>query len=382
VPSPGNIANINLNNLTSLDPCAATSCWYSGYSKQEASWRNWSGAAFAREYSTHGALIYWGGGHGGGSDHSLYLFDFSTRLWSRVGPSLPAQSYLDVVDPVWGDYLYEGSYIVAGLHSYNFPSYVPPGKSGVGPKGAWILPSLVSIGGNSPHAVDLATGQWSRFAAAKAGGFTSPYSGSIEDTKRGRLWWGGNNTSPYLMLDYNEPHPRSIKSINGRWFGGWYDRFVYVPEADMTVGFWCDFNQTQLRTVVLDMSSGAPVVVKHNLPPDKNMPYAGFGVDWCPHTGKFYLYEGQGKNSVTILTPSSLNFATCSWSWSEESFGGAAPAWFAASNSSGGAIPLSRWRYVPALRSFGWSDGPRYSAVCEDGVTRNGVMQVWRPRGT
>lgn len=381
VPAPGKVANVHLNNLSSVNPCAATSCWYSGSGKQEAPWRNWCGASFAREYSTHGAMIYWGGGHGGGDDHSLYLFDFSTRQWSRVGPSLPATSY--ALDTEWSDFLHEGSYIVPGLHSYNYPAYVPPGKAGAGPKGAWLLPALVSgVGGNVPHAVDLATGRWTRFATGRAGAFTAPYSGSIEDTKRGRLWWGGSGASNYRGLDYNEAHPRNVQTVNGRWFGSWYDRFVYVEEADMTVGFWCDFGQTQFKAVVLDMRSGSPVSVPFNAIPARTMARAGFGVDWCPITQRFYIYEGRAQATVSVLTPSSLNFSTCTWTWNEETFTGAAPAWYAPSTGGGGDVPLSRWRYVPALRSFAWSDGPRYSAPGGDGVVRDGVMQLWRPAGT
>ncbi|HSV51242.1 MAG TPA: hypothetical protein VLJ57_03945 [Burkholderiaceae bacterium] len=375
------MANISLNNLSPLNPCAATSCWYSGSGKQAAPWRNWCGGAFAREYSSHGAVIYWGGGHGGGDDHSLYLFDFSTRLWSRIGPTLPSAPY--ALDSTWSDFQHEGSYIVPGLHTYNYPSYVPPGKSGVGAKGAWILPALVSgPGGNVPHAVDLASGQWTRFSAGKAGGFTAPYSGTIEDTKRGRIWWGGAGAHDYRWMDYNEAHPRTIKTVNSRWFGGWYDRFVYVPEADMAMGFWCDFGQTQFKAVVLNMSSGAPVAVASNAIPAKTMLGAGFGADWCPITRKFYFYEARARAAVSVLAPSSLDFSSCTWSWGEETFTGAAPAWIASGTGSGGEIALSRWRYVPALRSFAWSDGPRYSAVCEDGATRDGVMQVWRPLGT
>lgn len=383
VPAPGQIANIGLNDLSSLNPCKAGSCWYGGSSRQEAPWRNWCGAAFAREYSTHGAMIFWGGGHGGGDDHGLYVFDFTSRLWSRVGPSIPAQSYLRELDKEWSDYLHEGSYIVPGLHTYNYPTYVPPGKPGVGPRGAWLLPALVSgPGGNAPHAVDLATGQWFRFTTTKEGSYASPYSGTLEDTKRGRIWWGGTRTRGYLGLDFNDEAPRKIQKVNGTWFGGWYDRFVYVPEADMALCFWCEFGRTEFKAQVIDLRSGQPVSVPFQPIPPRTMASAGFGADWCPVTKKFYLYEGRGQNTLAVLTPSSLDFSNCSWSWNEESFGGATAAWFGTTTGGGGAIPLTRWRYVPALNSFAWSDGPRVAAASEDGVTRDGVMQLWRPRGT
>ncbi|UQA55967.1 hypothetical protein [Polyangium aurulentum] len=385
VPQPGQIVNVNLNNLSDVSPCPEKGCWYFA-GGQQAPWRNWNGAAFASGFSTYGAMVFWGGGHGGGDDVSLYVFDFTSNKWSRVGPSNPETDYNGLVDPTWQDYLHEGSYIVPALHTYNYPTYVPPNKSGTGPKGSWLLPMLVRNGPPvAPHAVDLETGVWTRFSSA-IGTFEAqgPYTGVLEDTKRGRIFWAGSDEPGVNWLDFEETHPRTIHREKIAWAwatGGYYPRHVYVPEVDMAVGFWTQYGQTKVLGEVLDMSSGVPVLKAFIPWPDHDVNGAGFGVDWCPITKKFYIYEGRGKNTVETLTPSSLDFTTATWTWGTETFGGDAPAWSTEMTGGGGDVAMSKWRYIPQLRSFAWSDGVAYSAPV-DGVTRDGIMQLWRPSGT
>jgi hypothetical protein len=391
IPAPGGTANVSLNSLVALNPCPTNNCWFSQSSKQQAPWRNWNGAAWAPGFSPHGALVFWGGGHGGGEDVGLSVFDFTTGLWSRVGPQNPATSdYTTQLDAEFYDYNHQGDYIVPALHTYNYPAYVPPNVSGSGAKGSWLLPQLVgnANSGAKPHAVDLQSGRWTRFAAAAGVSGQSPYAGSIEDTRRGRVWWGAMDQTSLNMLDFNEPHPRRVNVVRLQpagasfAFGGYYARHVYVPESDMAVGFWCLYGQTRVRGEVFDMTSGQPVAMSAGNWPEMHVNGAGFGVDWCTHTQSFYVYEGRGSRRVLKLTPSSLEFHQCTWTWSEEPFND--PAWEPNPNNDGrgGAQAMSKWRYIPWLRCFAWSDGPNYSARCADGVVRDGVMQLWRPLGT
>ena len=386
IPAPGKTANINLNDLSAFNPCPPNDCWYSQSSRLQAPWRNWTGAAWAPGYSAYGALVFWGGGHGGGEDAGLYVFDFTTGQWSRVGPTNPSTDYTASLDATYYDYLHEGSYIVPALHTYNYPAYVPANSAGSGSKGSWLLPQLVgNVGsGAQPHAVDLATGKWTRFTSnvgVTTGAET--YCGSLEDTRRKKVWWSAMGQSTVNYIDFNEAHPRKVKqhvmAAGSFAYGLFYCRHVYVAEADYAVGFGCLYAKDDLIWELLDMSSGAPVQVSvFGKTPWAGMKVrgAGFGVDWCPDTQAFYMYEGYGATRVLKLKPSSLEFSTCTWTWSEEVF--ALPAWEADPYGAtrGGAPPMSRWRYIPWLRCFAWSDGPNYSAVCADGVTRDGVMQL------
>jgi hypothetical protein len=391
VPAPGKTANVSLNHLSALNPCPSNNCWYSGSSKQAAPWRNWNGAAWAPEYSPYGALIFNGGGHGGGEDIGLTVFDFTTGLWSRVGPDNASADLAGRTLPEWDDFLLNGDYIIQGVHTYNYPSYIPPNMSGTGAKGSWVLPQQVTgKGGATPHAVDLVTGRWTRFAQAPGSTGQSPYAGAFYDSRRGRLWWGCQEVGQLNMMDWNESHPRKIHVVpntpKGSIFayGGYYANYVYVPEADLTVGFWTLYGQKKVLGEVFNMASGQPVrVASGNWPALDVDRGAGFGIDWCPDTRKFYMYEGYGSTKVRTLTPSSLDFSTCTWVWGEEVFSN--PAWEPeryVGEYRQGAQPFSKWRYIRWLKCFAWSDGPDFIARCADGVERDGVMQLWRPLGT
>jgi len=319
------------------------------------------------------------------------VFDFTTGLWSRIGPENPKTAdYTSQLDMSFFDYLLGSSYVVPALHSYNYPAYVPPNVSGTGARGSWLIPQLIGGAGSGafPHAVNLATGEWSRFSTNRGVTGQSPYAGSFEDTRRQRLWWASMDASSMNMLDWKEQHPRAIHSVpclpqgSAFAFGGYYARHVYVAEADMTIGFWCYYGDTKLRGEVLDMSSGQPAYFSGGNWPTMNLRGSGFGVDWCPHTKAFYFYDGYGTTKIMKLSPSTLEFHECTWTWSEEEI--TAPAWEANPNDEfrGGAQAMSRWRYIPWLRCFAWCDGPNFSAPTADGVARAGVMQLWRPRGT
>ena len=101
----------------------------------------------------------------------------------------------------------------------------------------------------------------------------------------------------------------------------------------------------------------------------------------CWGVGKFYLYEGFGDTFCYTLTPSTLNFATCTWTWGKESFSGASPVFKNAPDVSDGQrlAVQGKWQYVPALGCLAWHDGPNTSGVCVDGVTRQGIVQLWPP---
>lgn len=391
VPAPGAVAAVNLNTLFEVDPCPAGTCWYSQAGKLSAPWRNWSGAAWCPQYSRYGAMVFWGGGHGGGEDHGVYVFDFTTGLWSRVGAMPPAADYTASLDATWIDYLHGSDRIVPALHTYNYPAYVRPGLPGVGAKGAWLLPALVhSSVAHAPHIVDLETGAMSRYttnAYPMRGG--SPYAGSIEDTSRDVVWVGTVGDSYLTKIDLTQASrtQTDVLVAGGSYaFGGYYARHVYVPEADMAVGFWCRYGETALRGEVIDLATGSPVWTTYldAALSSFDMTGAGFGIDWCPDKQAYYAYEGSGAARVVKITPSSLDFATCTWSITTETVTGLVNqgAGGYGGGTGAGSQPMSKWRYNALLGCFVWCDGPVPSGhVARDGGTRSGLVQLWRPAG-
>ena len=267
---------------------------------------------------------------------------------------------------------------------------------------ATLLPLLVggANSGDKPHMIDLETGVWSRAATNFVTGYlgSSPYCGSIEDTTRNRVWWAGTGSTSMRWLDLTEAHPRTmhthaIAGGNNFAFGGYYSRHVYVPEADMAVGIWLRYGDTTpVRGEVFDMSSGVPVrtatldsaLPSFTITSWDGGPGPGFGMDWCPITQAFYLFEGPGATRVIKLTPSSLDFASCTWTFSTESYTNSAVGLSMGTwgDPGAGSQPFSKWRWIDGLKCFCWSDGPTSSGVCRDGVTRTGLMQIWRPAGT
>jgi hypothetical protein len=56
--------------------------------------------------------------------------------------------------------------------------------------------------------------------------------------------------------------------------------------------------------------------------------------------------------------------------------------YYAASGAQG-AQPFTKWAYIPALKCFAWSDGPKTAAPnTQTGISNFGAMQLYRPLGT
>lgn len=388
IPAPGASTNINLNDIASI---AEPPGWWSQAEGMDAPWRNWAGGVYIPDYGTHGAMVFWGGGHSGGEDCGLKVFDLGQRRWSRIGPDNPASAYTgaggstNLRDPDWSDFDHAGQKILAGLHTYAYPAYVPAAMPLGGSRGSWLLPHIVADAvRGAPHRVDLATGVGSRFTSNFAANRDSPYCGTLHDTKRHVIWWGSSGDASINKVDLKSAAPSvTVVGFAAGW-GGYYGVPVYVPEADMGIVFWTDYGDSRIRGKVLDLESGTPVQIVVSPWPltGSGAPVVGgggYGVDWCPVTRAFYFYAGFGTTAVYKLKPSTLDFGTCTWTWSTETF--SAPAWEPHTSSGYGEVPFTRWRYVPSHRGFGWSDGQNYSAACVDGSTRGGIFQIWRPAG-
>lgn len=443
VPAAGERANVNLNAADDVDydrlnPLTPDKAWWLGYgvSSSTTAFRSiissYSGSTWAAEYGTAGALVSNGGGHGGQIGQMAYLFDFAQLRWKQVGAprNLPADfswaGYLnppsavrtesaDRRDDAWHDYNHNGSMITLADHTYLQNAYISPSEGG-GPQGSLLLPQSTWSQDPgvpnpdtgvamvwAPHLLSLQDGTMSRASAAPFGDYgTFAYSNaiSVKDTKRRRLWYfkHSSSTAWYHDLAGGPPFQRQSHVIQKRG-GGTTDRFVsvynatwlYVPEADAVIRFAVPNGgfppqlDAPCSVQVYDLSSGVPVDLQRDDIPTYPLHHGGIlvGAAWCPPLRRFYLYEGYGDEFCYVLTPSSLDFASCSWSWSRESFSGVPPVSRAAGTELGqqslGAQGKFVW--VAAYQCFAWHDGPTTAGVCVDGVERNGIVQLWRPPG-
>lgn len=380
VPAPGMRANINLNNLSDIDPCPQRRCWYTGSSGINAPWLNWTGAANCEDYSEFGAMAFWGGGHGGGEDTSCKVFDTTTRKWIRIGDPVPFD-FTKQLDPEWRDYDHNGSRVIPGMHTYCHAQYRPP-RFGGGAKGSFFVAYLVYEGGRiAPHEQALDSGKWKRSTAGTQNPYLAngPYGGGFLDTKRGIYW-----SMPGVLFDHNYridfnqklPAPELVRF----WGPGFYARVVYVEEHDMAIAFQDKVvdGKRYLATVAFDLTQGTPRPTTLNVAGTMPLVYGpGYGADFCTHNGKFYCYEGRGERDCIVLSPPS-DWRRGEWTIAREAFDGPPPASLGIHQ---GNQPFSKWAYNNKLRSFMWSEG-NARGVCLDGVERNGIFQLWRPRGT
>ncbi len=432
-------ANVNLNSAADVDYCAgipAAQRWWNGYGggpSFASMVGSYSGGLFAPEYGNAGGLIVHGGGHGGNIGAFAYVFDLETLTWRQVGAprNLPPNSQwcgypdaravtrnesMELRDPQWMDYDYNGSFIKFSDHEYLQNSYISPSEGG-GPKGSLLLPQSTFSQdpgapdprtGKSyrwaPHLMSLDDGTMTRATAAPLGSWVG-YSGTcaFKDTTRGRVWYVRQSN---VVLQYHTLgavpltlQTYTLKKANGQTSDSWIQVtnavYVYVPEADAVVRFAAananeappaTANALQGFRVWKMNSAGMPIDLQRTGLPTKAMPNGGLliGVAWCPMLSKFYLYEGFGATFMHTLTPSSLDFATCTWQWDTEEFTGPPPVFklppLLSDNQRRAAQGKLSW--VPALGCLAWHDGPSTTGVCEDGVTRTGIVQLWAVPGT
>ncbi len=69
------------SRMSSVDPCPARNCSYSGSSGQDSVIRSWGGGAYD---SQRDRLIVWGGGHSNYAGNELYAFDVNSETWLRL----------------------------------------------------------------------------------------------------------------------------------------------------------------------------------------------------------------------------------------------------------------------------------------------------------
>lgn len=410
-PAPGYIKSIHANNLASIFP--PTGQWYSGGTGSNGPWALWCGAVFSPDYSQHGAMIYWGGGHLGYDGTEFYIFDLTTQLWSRLNDPVPTD-FKPLVTNEFNDALVGGSYVMPPAHTYSSVAYVPPSAGG-GTKGSFCIVFHVyaeaGAGGvtvlpkYAPHAIDLATGVWRRLTdntdPGQGYGYGA-YGGAFTDTTRNVIWgFSGTESGNVAKIDLTATQPHLVLQNTG---GGdvTYAVPVYIPEVDKVVQVAIyDDGTKRIRLAIFDMDQagyiGTPRGYAISNNPAGAMPRftaaqvaavgrAGISIDFCPDTWKFYCFEAYGTNLLYVATPpgpvgTTTQWKTGEWSWSTETMLGETSATVEEVVSTSGAHPLNKWKYHRPSKCFMWSAG---GAVrnSPDGSARAGAFQLYRPLGT
>lgn len=396
-PAPGYLKSIHANSLSSVS--APQGAWYTWSSGQNGPWSNWCGSVFASDYSQHGAEVYFGGGHFGYDGTEFYIFDLTTQLWSRLNDPI-STDFRHLLTNDWDDLGASGGYVQPASHTYSHVTYIPAAAGG-GTKGSWCLMFIVYaepadngdvLPGYKPHAVDLATGAWSRLTDNTANPSEyayGAYGGCFTDTIHNVMWgFAGTESGTVAKIDLTaNPRHITLQNIAG---GGSYTYAVpvFVPEIVQTVqvSIYGD-GQNRITLNMYDLASGTPVVYVPTFAAPISTPTgrAGLGVDYCPDTEKFYCYEGLGTNVLYVATPPAggvANWKTGIWTWGTETMLGETPvSVLEPQPGAQGAQPFTKWKYYRSVKCFGFSGGLA-SRASPDGVLRDGAYQLYRPLGT
>lgn len=425
IPGKGEITNINQNSGSEVEidgGVPAPMKWYNGFyggNSFAGMARAWNGAVWADGYSEDGALVHFGGGHGANIGCFSYLFDVTSRRWKQVGAelNLPAEdmwsgghpygSVPDARDPLWLDYDHQGSRIIVLAHQYATVSYLAPDEGGAPVTGSLLTANAEGDQtASKPSAwgswtFDLTDGRMERSLAGEPGpGISSGSLIAVKDTVNRKLWYFAQGKSEVRYHDLDAPVPRPLETTTravepGAPNDGYtivYDvTWLFVPEAKAALLFQGTGEvDSGLGVYLVDFASGTPTMAAVDIPfhPAGATGFAhgalNVGAAWDSKRQRVVLYEGLGDAFTHVLTPSSTDFRAATWTWSRESYGGREPANgqgpIAAADSMQGA--WGRWRYVPTLDVFLWTDGPGVTAETEDGATRDAIVQFWAAEGT
>lgn len=367
VPPPGSFANISLNTLADVDPCPARNCVYSGVSGQESVFIVWNGAAFAPDYSPYGALVCHGGGHNAYSGNEVYVFDLTTRRWSRVGAPSP---YAESQANADGEYP-DGQ--PTPPHTYSGVAYLPPSLGG-GPKGSLLRFGFAGAPATQwVHRMPLDTSPttprgWTRFANLSSQLNGSYWSVAFDPT-RARFWVISNLNSWPRGFGYVTASGQVVAlPYQGDNVEG-YHALGYCPVFDMLVHVGTRYGTPHLGGRLCNSNRDFAVLRTSGPFP----PPGTSGLEWSTAGGYFVAYPGNGSTTVYKLIPPSGDPLSGTWTWTTQTLTGlqgAVPAKATGYRPGEWNGHYSRFREVPALSRPG---NPVF--VYADGRTQ--PVQLW-----
>ncbi len=344
---------VSSNTVSSLDPCPARNCAYSGNEGQPGVMDDWSGGAYAGNLGTYGSLLVFGGGHGGYLGNEVYAFDIAQGAWSRLtDPANPPDCNLATSS------MADNS--PCSAHMYEALEYSP------------VTSEFVKLGSSSDahtvlgtayvHALDVNTGNWRRGAKMPTWEGTASDDGegatTAWDSKRNVIWWHGSwrayATSNKTLRKYNPvtdtwtEYPGVNVNIDAA--------MAYDAQRDILV---INDGRSNNRVVAFDLSTANPTSHTLNTTGDTSAQQSSaIGFDWDSTAKVFVAWMG-GSQVYTLSPPASGDWRTGTWTWTRVN-AASGNQHSPAKNSRG---TYGRFRYVPALNGFivvNTTTGPTY----------------------
>ncbi len=332
--APGTWYEVPSSHLSSVDPCPAQNCSYSGTEGQSAVIDVWDGAALATKYGTEGGYIVWGGGHKAYNGNEVYVFDIASLQWRRLTNPVdnPACNITE------GE-LQDGSPCTA--HTYDGVDY-DPGTNSFVILGAAGLEDTVE---SSPrtHLFSLDTLTWRR-GAVYPGKNQGMYGMSAYDPSRGIFWMYPGYDAPIGKYD------PSGNSGAGQWstvnaYNADIGAMAAIdPSRDIMV--WTD-NYQHHQLVVFDLKNPNSPVIAQLTGDTTPMDNVGNGFDWDPVQKVFVSWIS--GTSVYTLTPPAGDWRTGAWIWKKIDAASGNTVSPTAPNAN---HTYSRWRYVPSVNAW------------------------------
>lgn len=327
----------------------------------------YSGGVYNPYYGQWGAHVIHGGGHSATQDNSVFIADFNTLRFERVGAPTMLPGFQDYEDRIkLGGFADDPTAnprevdtgVPGSAHTYDCLLILPPSISG-DPRGALIRPVASAVGyGVSretgwSHSFSFTAQKWSRLSTNACSRWT-PGGSCAYDTERQRIWplrSDGSNALSYLDLGSRtwSNAPGSPQAVTG------YPDMVYSAycahrdivvmtthtENDAAARFyWFNAGSNgQARTPVSFSSGGLPPA---NWGKGSLLYIADLGkLIWFTQAGGDYYYE--------IDVPSNPGSA---WSWIARPITGVARP--SALDPAPYASTYKRMDYSPQLKSLLW----------------------------
>lgn len=390
VPGLGEYADISLTTAqatSGVNPCPANNCPYTMNEGQSAIWRDWNGAVFVPTFGTLGSMLLHGGGHWGYSGNEVIRYDIATRVWSRL--NTPANYGFN--KDGWVPFNKAPTSVVNSygsfpdgtpnpLHYYNGIEYVPPDAGG-GTLGTIVF--MHRMNSNSTVTdpqwwkFDIATLTWSHGptcikAASGPSANGNQYVGLAYDSKRKGIWRvdvnadiNSNGFSFYSLVtgqQYDVPLNSGNSFSLGRLGSG---ALSYNEARDLLIVQRESSGVQSLAYVDLSnyvlgvgFAPAAAMTQTGSAPPNLYGGSYGSHVEYCSYDGNFYLVGWPNSSTLYRLTvPAVLSNA---WNWTALPLtpkSGTSSLAFESPARSADNHLFTRFRYIPGIKSFLWTDG-------------------------
>jgi hypothetical protein len=402
-PSPGEYADISLTTawLTTgidpiyltqgVDPCPAGNCYYTLNEGQGAMWNDWNGAVFAPDIGTLGSLFMHGGGHFGYVGNEVLRYDISDRTWRRLdNPSNYGwgkdgwvafdRAPPNVVD-IYGSFP-DGKPIP--LHNYFNLVYVPTDANG-GTLGSIVFmhrdnSSAQNVTETPWWSYNIATRTWTRGPQAikqMQGATGNQYLGLTYDSKRKGIWKlnrfpsnPSTGISFYSMVT-GQQYDVPLNSGNSFQIGNpGCGVIVYNPARDFllmqsNIGNVDAFVCADLSNYTL----GTGFVPTHQIQQAGTTADCVYGrsygspLEFCAYDSNHWIADWPYTSTLyRLAVPPTL---TSTWQWTAFPLSPKSGTTSVAFTDRRGGDPnywytnhlYSRFRYVPGIKAFVWTDG-------------------------